>query len=357
MSEREYRLDVCPECKVREEDGSEKKLYQCQYCERWFCERHLGLKVVHIPDYNEIIKDVAWRDIVERDRKREDGHPDLAYTVERLNEFKIEREITWAKIDAALKKSRAYRKIAPEEPKVIEGLVACPKCGSTRTMTTAYRQEFEAFECLSCHYAWKEGEGTESEINREPVSREKEKKLSFVKEEIPYRLIPVQPKTRSHKVRNVILVVSLWTVLLIVLALFSGLIKFNIGTPLAKQWQTPSTQELKTWLEQDNTNSLTPNDISNRTFFADTLASRARVKNWKMGTVYVRGYEVNFNVAFDHVFNAIITKEGLVYVTPEFDTIWSNINHEKIEVGGTYSFGMGGFFYGHVEEVRTLLNY
>jgi len=32
----------------------------------------------------------------------------------------------------------------------------CPRCGSNHTMTTAYREEYEAFQCLSCHYSWKE---------------------------------------------------------------------------------------------------------------------------------------------------------------------------------------------------------
>jgi len=229
MSEREYRLDVCPECKVRERDSSKKKLYLCPYCQRWFCERHFEPKVVYVPDYSKIIKDAAWRDVVEKDRKREDGHPDFAYTEERMTELEIERELMWAEIDASLKKSRAYRKITEEEPKILERLVACSKCGSTKTMTTAYREEFEAFECLSCHYTWKEGKDTNARIYGEPVIGEKERKLSFVKEESPYRLIPVQPKPRSHKVRNAVIVVSLWAVLLIGLVLFIRSPEFNIG--------------------------------------------------------------------------------------------------------------------------------
>jgi len=332
-------------------------VYRCGLCGRWFCERHIGLRVVHVPNYDEVIKDVAWREIVENDRKRNDGHPDFAYTVEKLNELKIEKRLMWAEIDAALKKSRAYRRELPEEPVATEHLGVCPKCGSTRIMSIAFREEFEAFQCLSCSHKWKEERDASSEARLVPIAEEpeKEEKLSFVKEERPYRPLPVEPRKRSHKIRNTILVVLLSAVLLIGFSIITGLIKLNIGNPL-RQWDTLSTQELETWLEQDNTNSLTPNDISNRTFFAEILASRSRAKDWKMGIVYVRGYEVNFAVAFDHVFNAIITEEGLVYVTPDFDSIWSNIGHEAIEVGGTYSFGMG-FFYGRVDEVRVLLGY
>lgn len=294
MSEREYHFDVCPECN-KQQDSSEKKLFQCRYCERWFCERHLKPRLAVIRDFNKIIKDKEWRTMVEEDWKREDGHPDYAYTNERFDELKIEKEIMRAKMNAFLENSGAYRKPTQKETK-----------GSVYSLTPIHIR---------------------------------------------------QPKRNHKKVGKAVLVISVIIVALLAFALFTGLIKLNVGTPFVKQWQTPSTQELKTWLGQDDTNALTPNDISNRTFFAETLANRARAKDWKMGIVYIRGYEVNFNVAFDHVFNAIVTKEGLVYITPDFDTVWSNINHEQIAIGGTYSFGMGGFFYGYVEEIKTLLDY
>src|SRR3990170_8194379 len=148
MSERESGLDICPECKVRDGDSSEKKLFQCQYCERWFCERHLEPRLAVIRDFNKIIKDKDWRTMVEEDWKREDGHPDYAYTKEKFDELKIEREIVWAKINAFLDKSRVYKKPVPKGKKeefsllFKEHLIACPKCGSTRTMTTVYRKDF-----------------------------------------------------------------------------------------------------------------------------------------------------------------------------------------------------------------------
>jgi len=93
MSKRKYRLDVCPECKVREQISSVKRLYQCRYCERWFCGRHLEPKLAVFKDLNVLIKDVEWRDAVEKDWQREDGHPDYAYTKERFEELKIEKAI------------------------------------------------------------------------------------------------------------------------------------------------------------------------------------------------------------------------------------------------------------------------
>jgi len=196
MSEREYRLDVCPECKVREGDSSEKKLYECQYCERWFCKRHLKPRLFHIPDLTIPVKDKEWGSIIEEEGKKKGGHPDYAYTQERYEMFKLEREDTWAKMGAFLDRTKAYKK--------------------------------------PIHIP------TKDEI--EEAKAEKERELYFVKEESQYSptLTSVQPKTRSHKVRNVILVVSLWTVLLIGLALLSGLIKFNIGTPTSVKETTIS---------------------------------------------------------------------------------------------------------------------
>lgn len=117
MSEREFRLDICPECKVREEDSSEKKLYQCQYCERWFCERHLEPRLTVIRDFKTVIKDTTWRNMIEKEWRRKDGHPDFAYTWEKFEELKIEKAIIGAKMEALLDKSKGYRKPVPRETK------------------------------------------------------------------------------------------------------------------------------------------------------------------------------------------------------------------------------------------------
>jgi len=232
--EANHTLGVCRECIVKEQDSSEKKLYQCEYCEQWFCDKHVGLRVVQIPNFKEIVKDRrgrAWKIIAQKDRMRNDGHPDFDYTLEKWNELGIQDTVIRNRLYEFLGKSRAYRRISPQEPMILEHLIICPKCGSTKTMTTAYREEFEALECLSCHYKWKEVKGPRSEMYEIPISEEieNEKKLSFVKEERPYELFPVQPKTRSHKVRNAVIVISFLTVLLIGFALFSGLIKLNLS--------------------------------------------------------------------------------------------------------------------------------
>jgi hypothetical protein len=110
LSETDYRLDVCPECKVREQDGSEKKLRQCPHCERWFCEKHLEPKLAVFRDFETVTTDKEWRNMVEKDRERDDGHPDYEYTQIKSSELDVAREGTMLKIKVSLENSRAYRK-------------------------------------------------------------------------------------------------------------------------------------------------------------------------------------------------------------------------------------------------------
>lgn len=171
MSKKESGMDVCPECAVRDRDSSGKRVYQCQYCERWFCQKHLDPRLAVFRDLNKLIKDKEWRTVVEEDWKREDGHPDYAYTKERFDELKIEKRILGLKIGAFLDKSRAYRKTGPREQYVTIGEHhICPSCGSNNIMSTAYREEYEAFQCLSCQHTWKEGK---SDRPRAPEANEK----------------------------------------------------------------------------------------------------------------------------------------------------------------------------------------
>jgi predicted nucleic acid binding AN1-type Zn finger protein len=388
-------LDICPECYVKEGVSSRKRVYQCSYCGRWFCKRHLDPKLVNIPDFKRIIKDASWQTLIEKEWRKKDAHPDFQYTEERWQELKFEKELTWAKIEAFLDRSRGYGKPIsikpqkenkcqicgkkldlpfrcsycqdyfcvdhklpenhqcaglPKEPfwyskkrKLAEAterrVDRCPKCSSGSIGVLSFDRETANLRCQICGYEWIQPRGEHPK-----------------KHKLKPRSIYAEPRqqAKGRGKRIAIGIIGFFAIAFVIILLFSLL--SNMLTINSPQWQTPSVQELKTWLKQDNTNKLTPNDISNRTFFAETLASRARAKNWKMGIIYVRGYEVNFNVAFDHVFNAIVTKEGLVYITPEFDEVWWNINHDPIEVGGYYSFG-NPLFYGYVEEVRTLLDY
>ena len=105
------------------------------------------------------IKDSAWKNLVEKERMSKDGHPDFLYTKEKMVEFKVEEEVSRAKMDAFLDRSKSYGKPTPviSRTKSIptKTPVKCPKCGSERIMTTAYREQYDAFECLNCQHKWK----------------------------------------------------------------------------------------------------------------------------------------------------------------------------------------------------------
>ena len=110
MSKRKYRVDICPECKVKEGVSSRKRLYQCNQCERWFCKKHLEPRIAGIPVLSEVIKDSAWQNLIEKERRRKEGHPDFQYTKVKWQELKIERELAWANMKALLDGVRIYGK-------------------------------------------------------------------------------------------------------------------------------------------------------------------------------------------------------------------------------------------------------
>lgn len=172
----EIKRGICPECKVKEDDSSRKALYKCRLCERWFCAKHFEPRLAYIRDLKAVAKYPDVRVSFEKEWRREDGHPDFAYSLKRFRELDMEAELHSKLIEEALNRSKAYRKKTPkrettpekpiarltpvQEPSQVSApvrakLVSCPKCSSERTMITAVREEFDVFECLECHHNWK----------------------------------------------------------------------------------------------------------------------------------------------------------------------------------------------------------
>lgn len=80
------------ECGVREGDFSQKKVYRCEMCDRWFCERHIEPRLAFIKDLKVIEKFPEVRALYCAELKREDGHPDFAYSSMKLIELDIEEK-------------------------------------------------------------------------------------------------------------------------------------------------------------------------------------------------------------------------------------------------------------------------
>jgi len=92
-SDENIKFGICPECKLREGDSSEKKLYQCPYCKEWFCEKHIEPKLVITWSAIERTKDPILKEKFYEEWRKEGGHPDSIWTMQYFENFEMkERE-------------------------------------------------------------------------------------------------------------------------------------------------------------------------------------------------------------------------------------------------------------------------
>jgi len=87
-----YKTGVCVECKVRDGDSSKKKLYQCPYCGRWFCEKHIEPRIATTREAIEQISDPVLRDKVLEEWRKPNGHPDVVWTKKYFEDLKKQQE-------------------------------------------------------------------------------------------------------------------------------------------------------------------------------------------------------------------------------------------------------------------------
>jgi cation transport ATPase len=113
-SEEKEQIGICVECKVRNNDVTEKRLYQCKWCDRWFCEEHLEPRITFIRDLKRVVKSPAQRAFFYEEWKRKDGHPDFAFSQTRIKELEIEGKMSSQLIEKSLDKSRPRFKTAPK---------------------------------------------------------------------------------------------------------------------------------------------------------------------------------------------------------------------------------------------------
>jgi len=98
---------------------------------------------------------------------------------------------------------------------------------------------------------------------------------------------------------------------------------FAVYKPLlSNETETPSIDELSSWLKKDETDKINytyPDFVCGD--FAVMLSMHAKLNHWDMGVVAVLGTTADGR-EFDHAFNAIRCREGLVYVEPQNDEIF-----------------------------------
>jgi len=114
--------------------------------------------------------------------------------------------------------------------------------------------------------------------------------------------------------------------------------------PLANE-TIPTIDELKAWLREDSTDSIAysmPNFVCGD--YAVMLSFHAKLMGWDMGVVAVLGMKSDGS-EFNHAFNAMICREGLVYVEPQTDDVWWYSGHSEIQPGGWYDYPSFGRVY------------
>lgn len=107
-AEGEHKIDSCVECCVRDNDFSEKKVFQCKLCERWFCEKHIEPRLAFIKDLKAIEKSPEIRALYYTEVEGKEGHPDFVYSRIKLMELDMEEKRRNELIKEALDRMNGY---------------------------------------------------------------------------------------------------------------------------------------------------------------------------------------------------------------------------------------------------------
>jgi len=109
-SNENIKFGICPECKVREGDSSEKKLYQCPYCKGWFCEKHIEPKLVITWSAIERTKDPTLKEKLYEEWGKEGGHPDSVWTMQYFENLEMKEREEREKYSNVLDKMKKMKK-------------------------------------------------------------------------------------------------------------------------------------------------------------------------------------------------------------------------------------------------------
>jgi hypothetical protein len=128
--QKESKIDVCVECCVRERDLSQKKVYRCELCDRWFCEKHIEPRLAFIRDLEAIdnipeIRVLYFTEI--KEKKQKEGHPDFEYSRRKFRELDIEEKRRNELIKQALDRMNHYYAEVDISEEPIEALRARSK--------------------------------------------------------------------------------------------------------------------------------------------------------------------------------------------------------------------------------------
>jgi hypothetical protein len=170
-------IGTCVECSVRDRDFSEKKLFQCELCGRWFCEKHLrprtflvrgvddvrdeqipeglGLNDVPVektPEQASFLlgSSIAWieeatgkiKDRIKPGKEKQnkwknrDSHPDFQYTQKWLEQLNIEQKKRNELTKRALARMKRYKLREKQEALHLKHTEPRDKTEPTKKSTT-----------------------------------------------------------------------------------------------------------------------------------------------------------------------------------------------------------------------------
>jgi hypothetical protein len=94
--EKGTQTGICYECSTKNADSSQKRVYHCDICKKWFCEKHQKPKFPYFVDWDTVFDVQGNPEIKARfhtEFKSEDGHPDFVYLRQKLEEIELEKKI------------------------------------------------------------------------------------------------------------------------------------------------------------------------------------------------------------------------------------------------------------------------
>ena len=151
-SERESQSGICCECSVKDGDSSQKQVYHCELCDKWFCEKHLNPKFPYFVDW-ETVFDVQGNPQVKSlfysEYRRVDGHPDFIFlrkTIEALElEEKTRNELIKKAIDRMVQIPLPRKPITTVMDTATYDMPTRTYGKTTRTYGNIHHYSFEVF--------------------------------------------------------------------------------------------------------------------------------------------------------------------------------------------------------------------
>lgn len=143
-------IGICYECSTKDMDSSKKIVYQCDVCNKFFCELHSKPKFPYFVDWEtqfDVQGDPEVKAFFYSEYGRQEGHADLEYLRRKIMEMELEEEYQNFLIKTAMDNMNLYGKplrkmkvpIKEVEPQLSDEEV---RSSATRTYHNKFKHEF-----------------------------------------------------------------------------------------------------------------------------------------------------------------------------------------------------------------------